>query len=580
MSEVRRAITLGAMAAAMAAFGPAAVSLIADAPAPAALAASTPSEPGAGDFGNFLAGMHAKSARDFGSMSDYLSRVLAHDPDNVDLLQQGFIAMASGGRLTEAAEIGRKLDAQSAGSDTVSLVLAMQDLKADKRAEALTRLGALSSTTGLNKFTMPLVKSWVALEDGKRDDALAALAPLADVKGVQTLYDLHAGLLNELSGHPAEADAAYKKALDDPDKLSFRVVEIIGNFYQRQKRFDDAKAVYAKFAETYPDNPLLPLLIEKQADANVAPVVGSARDGLAEALFNLGSVLFQEDARDMALVYTRLALDLRKDYPAAQVLLGDLLAGEKLYAEAVAAYKAVDAKSPFGWQARLALADALNRTDRTQEAVTLLEGMAAERKESADASMMLGDILRSSERFEEAAKAYDDAIARIGPLTKEQWSLLYYRGIAYERSNQWDKAEADFLKALEFEPDQPYVLNYLAYTWVDKGKNYDRALTMLNKAVEEKPEDGYIVDSLGWVYFRLGKYDQAVEQLERAVELVPGDSVINDHLGDAYWRVGRHTEARFQWHRALNLNPEKDQVAPIESKVEKGLPPGSTSSGS
>src|SRR5262245_7465637 len=463
MSDVRRMISLGAMAAAMATVGPAAVTLIAGAPAPA-LAASTPGEPCPGDYGSCLAGMHAKTVRDFGSMADYLSRVLAHDPDNVDRLQQGFIAMASGGRLTEAAEIGRKLEAQAAGSDTVSLVLAMQDLKADKRAAALARLAALSSTAGLNKFTLPLVKSWVALEDGKRDDALAALAPLADVKGVQTLYDLHAGLLNELGGHAAEADSAYKKALDDPTKLSFRLVEIIGNFYQRQKRFDDAKAVYAKFAETYPDNPLLPLLVEKQADAKVAPIVASPRDGLAEALFNLASVLFQEDARDMALVYTRLALDLRKDYPAAQVLLGDLLAGEKLYADAVTAYKAVDTKSPFGWQARLALADALNRTDHTQEAVTLLQGMAAERKDSADASMMLGDILRSSERFEEAAKAYDDAIARIGTLNKEHWSLLYYRGIAYERSKEGDKAEGDFLKALEFEPDAPYVVNYRAYS--------------------------------------------------------------------------------------------------------------------
>ena len=574
MSEVRRVITLAAMAAAVAAFGPATVSVTA-----AAATLSTPGEQASGNFGNFLAGMHAKEVRDFGAMADDLSRVLAHDPDNVDLLQQGFIAMASGGRLDEAAEMGRKLEAQKAGSDTVSLVLAMQDLKAGKRAAALTRLDALSSD-GLNKFTVPLFKAWINLEDNKVDEALKALAPLADVKGVQTLYDLHAGLLNELGGRPADADAAYKKALQEPDKLSFRVVEIIGNFYQRQKRVDDAKAVYETFRSAYPDNPLLPMLTQKQTDTKVPPIVGSARDGLAEALFNLASVLYQEDAHDMALVYTRLALDVRKDYPAAQVLLGDLLAGEKLYTEAVAAYKAVDTKSPFGWQARLALADSLSRLDRTQEAVTLLQTMADERKDAADASMMLGDILRSAERFEEAAKAYDDAIARIGTLKKEQWSLLYYRGIAYERSKQWDKAEADFLKALEFEPDQPYVLNYLAYTWVDKGMNYDRALTMLNKAVEEKPEDGYIVDSLGWVYFRLGKYDQAVEQLERAVELVPGDSVINDHLGDAYWRVGRHNEARFQWHRALNSNPDKDQVAPIESKLDKGLPAGATSSGS
>src|SRR5262249_9178272 len=318
-----------------------------------------------------------------GAMADYLSRVLAHDPDNVGLLQQGFIAMASGGRLSEAAEIGRKLDTRAAGSDTVSLVLVLQDLKAGNRDAALTRLGALSSE-GLNKFTVPLVMSWAKLEGGKLDDALKALAPLADVKGVETLYQLHAGLLNELGGRPADADAAYKKALEDPQKLSFRVVEIIGNFYQRQKRPDDAKAVYEKFRATYSDNPLLPLLIQQETRAKVPPIVGSPRDGLAEALFNLASVLYQEDAHDMALVYTRLALDIRKDYPAAQVLLGDLLAGQKLYTEAVAAYKSVDAKSPFGWQARLALADALNRLDRTDEAVTLLQAMTDERKDSAD----------------------------------------------------------------------------------------------------------------------------------------------------------------------------------------------------
>src|SRR5262249_7272240 len=193
MAELRRVITLGAMAAAMAAFGPAAVSVTAD-----AATVSTPGEQASGDFGNFLAAMHAKEVRDFGTMADELSRVLAHDPENVDLLQQGFIAMASGGRLGEAAEIGRKLETRAAGSDTVSLVLALQDLKAGKRTAALNRLSALGSD-GLNKFTVPLVKSWIALEDGKRDDALAALAPLADVKGVQTLYDLHLGLLNELS---------------------------------------------------------------------------------------------------------------------------------------------------------------------------------------------------------------------------------------------------------------------------------------------------------------------------------------------------------------------------------------------
>jgi len=536
----------------------------------AARAASTAADPAPGSFGSFLAGMHAKEDGDFGAAADYLSKVLKQDPENLELLQDTFIAMASSGRLEEAASIGQKLEAQDAGSDTVSLILAVADLRAGKLDSADSRLAGLSNN-GLNQFTLPLVRAWTALERGKTDEALAALEPLSAVKGVQTLYDLHVGLLNELAGKPAEATTAYERAMADAEKLSFRSVEIVGNFYQRQKQADKARAIYEKFRGAYADNPLLPMLVARQDDTDPAPIVASARDGLAEALFDLASILYQESARDMALVYTRMALDLRGDFPAAQVLLGDLLVADRHDDDAVAVYKAVDQKSPFGWQARLALSSALHRMERTDEAVALLREMSAERPASADAPMMLGDVLRGAERFAESAAAYDDAVARIGELTAKHWDLLYYRGIAYERSKQWERAEADFLKALEFEPDQPYVLNYLAYSWVDKGMNFDRALTMLNKAVEQKPEDGYIVDSLGWAYFRLGRFDLAVGHLEKAVELVPQDPVINDHLGDAFWRVGRHNEARFQWRRALNLKPEPDQVAPIESKIQNGM---------
>jgi tetratricopeptide (TPR) repeat protein len=543
-----------------------------------AWATSNAGETGSTAFGNFLAGMHAQQVRDYDAAANYLASVLANDPENVDLLQQGFIAMASAGRLDDAAAIGRTLETKNAGSDMVVLVLAMQELKAGSTDAALSRIAALP-TTGLNQFTVPLVRGWVSLQNGKVDEALAAAAALAQVKGVQALYHLHAGLLNEIGGRPEAAEAAYGKAVEDPERLSFRVVEIIGNYHQRRSHPDRAQAVYDKFRGVYPDNPLLPLLIERAAGGAVEPVVGSARDGLAEALFNLASILYQEDSRDVAMVYARLALDLRPEFPAAQVLLGDLMGADRHYAAAAAVYRKVDPESPFGWQARLALAESLNRAERRDEALSLLRSLSEERADAVDAPMMLGDILRSAERFEEAATAYEEAISRIGELKPQHWSLLYYRGIAYERSKRWDRAEADFLKALEFEPDQPYVLNYLAYSWVDKGMNYDRALTMLNEAVEQKPEDGYIVDSLGWVYYRLGKYDLAVEKLERAIELVPQDSVINDHLGDAYWRVGRRNEARFQWRRALNLDPEQDQIAPIQSKIERGLPETTSASG-
>ena len=188
-----------------------------------------------------------------------------------------------------------------------------------------------------------------------------------------------------------------------------------------------------------------------------------------------------------------------------------------------------------------------------------------------DPLVSLGDLLRSNKRFAESVKAYDRAIELLGDIDKRHWTILYSRGISLERSRQWERAEKDFQRALELNPEQPYVLNYLGYSWVDQGLNLDRARKMIERAVELRPNDGYIVDSLGWVLYRLNEFQGAVEKLERAVELRPEDPTINDHLGDAYWRVGRHNEARFQWKRALALEPEPDQVSAIEGKILRGL---------
>ena len=192
--------------------------------------------------------------------------------------------------------------------------------------------------------------------------------------------------------------------------------------------------------------------------------------------------------------------------------------------------------------------------------------------ERSDALIRLGNILRYQERYEEAVDAYDQAVERIGEIGRDNWTLLYSRGIALERAGQWDRAEADLLKALELQPDQPFIMNYLGYSWVEQGKNLAVARKMLERAVAQRPDDGYIVDSIGWALYKLGELAEAVRHLERAVALRPQDPVINDHLGDAYWRVGRSGEARIQWQRVLGLNPDDDLRRQIDAKLKDGLP--------
>jgi tetratricopeptide (TPR) repeat protein len=300
-------------------------------------------------------------------------------------------------------------------------------------------------------------------------------------------------------------------------------------------------------------------------------LVSSAKEGMAEVFFNLAGTLAQGRSTDLALIYGRFALRLRPDFPLAQVLMGSLLESLDRKTEALALYNDVNPSSSLSWSARLRRTATLDDLERTDEAITELKRMSKERTDRADALIRLGDMLRSKKRFDESEQAYSEAITRIGGLSKNHWSLLYARGIAYERSQQWSKAETDFLRALELSPDQPFVLNYLGYSWVDQGKFLDRAREMIARAVQLRPNDGYIVDSLGWVLYRLGDYRGAAEKLERAVTLRPDDPTINDHLGDAYWRIGRLLEARFQWRRALTLDPEKKDIPEIEKKLRRGL---------
>jgi tetratricopeptide (TPR) repeat protein len=271
--------------------------------------------------------------------------------------------------------------------------------------------------------------------------------------------------------------------------------------------------------------------------------------------------------------YARLATVLAPAEAGALLLVGDVLDQQKRHADAIAAFGRIEQSSPLAWPARLRIADSLRQLDRIDEAMELLEKMAAERPERIDALATKAGILRGKERFAEAAPVYDRAIARIASPERRHWTLFFSRGIAFERSDQWPKAEADFRKALELQPEQPDVMNYLAYSWVDKGfpEHYDLALRMLERAVELRPQSGHIIDSLAWALYKLGRHAEAVPLLERAVEILPQEAVILDHLGDAFWKVGRRNEARFQWQRALGAKPEADLKPVLERKLRDGL---------
>jgi len=528
--------------------------------------------PGKTLTGNYLAGRHAQSLRDLSAAADFLGAALKLAPDAPDLLRRTFVLMTAEGRMKDAVVLARRLLEVEVDEPVASLTLAVADIKRGRYADAAAHLAKLPKD-GLSSFMAPVLTAWLKVGDKKGDEALAVLAPGGGEKATLSLRALHAALILETLGRADEAEKQYQSVIDNQKGgLSFRIVQLYGGYLERAGKKEKTQALYDRYLKEQPDSQLLDVAyLRLKSGAKPPLLVQTVSDGVAEALFDVASSLTQQNARETAMVLGRLALYLKPDFPVMQILLGDILEADNRLEPALDVYTAIDKKSPFSWSARLRAGALLDRLGRTDDAVKILRDMARENAGEDGPLVNLGDILRGRERFKEAVEAYDEAIKRLPVLDKRHWTLLYARGIALERSNQWLRAETDFQKALEFEPNQPYVLNYLGYTWIERRKNLDQAQEMIRQAVKLRPNDGYIVDSLGWGYYQLGNFENAVKELERAVELRPQDPVINDHLGDAYWRVGRHREATFQWNRSLSLNPEADLIPKIRKKLKDGL---------
>ena len=522
-------------------------------------------------FGSYLAGRHAEAVNDLQAAADYMTEALKRDPDSQSLRRRTFLLLLSGGRIEEAAALASRLIENNSKSPIANLVLALEEIRAGATRDAEARLEAIGRR-GLNKMLVPLLLVWLRYDQSDAESALPTLDALADDRAFEPIYNLHAGFINDLAGRSEAAISRYQKAVDAGSPPALRAIQALASYHQRTGDSEAARALYQLHLTDHPASGWMePALARLEAGARADPIVRSTQDGMAEALFGAAGSLYRQGENHMALIFSHLALRLRHDFPIAQILVADIFESLGRVEEAIEAYGRIGDDTIFAWQARLRAATNLIGLERIDEAIERLDRMADERPERFDALFQLGDVLRAEQRYTEAVVAYDRAIERVDDVEPQHWSLLYARGIAFERSKQWTRAEADLLRALELRPEDPFVLNYLGYTWADQGVHLERAQGMIERAAELRPNDGFIVDSLGWVLYRHGNYETAVTHLERAVELQPDDPVINDHLGDAYWRVGRRNEARFQWRRALSLEIDPKLVETIEDKLKNGL---------
>jgi tetratricopeptide (TPR) repeat protein len=543
-------------------------------------AAQTPSEQDilrGNPAGNYLAARHASVEGDATTAAGYYLNVLKTDPHNPELLSSAFLSVLTGGDIDQASKLAEKVLATDHSDHIARLVLGVRALK--QKQYSVARQDFSQSVHGpVTDLTAALLSAWARAGAGDAHAAVDDLDRLSGADWYEVFKDLHSGLILDLANSRKEAGKRYESAYKaDPGAL--RTVQAYGRYLSRYSGKDAALKVYADFNKQLPDHPLIKQEMKQISDGEkLPPLVDSAQAGAAEALYGIGASIGQRGGEDLALVYLQLALYLEPSHNMALLSLADLYETLKKPNLAINVYDRIPRSSPLYRSAQIQLAIDLDALDRTDEAKKRLDQVIADHPNDTEALMALGNIERERKDFTTCGDTYSKAIATVAKPEKSNWVVFYFRGICYERSSQWPKAEADMKKALELYPDQPLVLNYLGYSWVDKGVHLEEGMDMIRRAVEQRPDDGYIVDSLGWAYFRTGNYDEAVKNLERAVQLKPDDPTINDHLGDAYWRVGRTLEAHFQWSQAVDFKPDPDELATLQKKLKEGLSSDTSSS--
>lgn len=530
--------------------------------------------------GAFLAARTADVDHDLDTATKLYRTALEFEPDNVDVKQRLMITSLMNGDFEGGAKIAEELKSDSSVERITTITRAVEAIRKREYRHAQKILN-YEGPNDLDRLMNGLLLGWAKAGEGKPKDAIAEIQAMEGPEWFRIFKSYHQGAIALAAGDKSTARSKLNDAVLDreggsaaPDTFMRAVVALAkleardGN---KQKALD-AVSVGEGFISNYA--PLKALRTSIEEGKPQEQQVRSATQGAAAVLFSIGAALNRDGAEDIVSLYLQTARALDPESADILVMLGGIAENLKKPERAIALYKSVPENSPMRRLSEMQLGLSLASIGKVDEAKQHLKELIDLDPKDVRSYLAYGSVLSDAKDYKEMGLVYDRAVAAIGPVPqRSDWTIFFQRGIAYERQKMWDKAEPSFKKALDLNPDQPQVLNYLGYSWVDMNINLEEGLGMIRKAVDLKPDDGYIVDSLGWAYFRMGRFDDAAVELERAVELMAGDATINDHLGDAYWRVGRKLEAVFQWNQALALKPEEAEIPKIKAKIESGLPP-------
>lgn len=525
-------------------------------------------------YGAFLAARYAGVNRDAEGAAAYYAEALNRAPGDATLADRAYITALLSGHMDDASHYAALSVAAGDPSRLASLYVAADDIASRNYSEARGVISSAPNYGPFNDFVAQLMHHWALMGAGDEAEALDGAQGMAAPGYLGPFVSLHRAMLLEAAGRYAQADEIYAATVFI---TPFRrmAVEVYGGFLERQRRSDDAADLYRTYLRGAPHETSIIEALERVQSGGRAPSRSTISEFAALSLFGPAASLAAQADMDLTVLYLRMIQRLNPDYAPNRILLGETLQRINLPEVALAEYASVRS-GPFRLPAQIDLIWLTARLDRLDQAAAMSQQLLEDTGDN-EARLILADIYRVTARCGDAIGLYEEVIANrdtSGELP--DWRYHYFAASCHYLLDELDAAEAQYLIALEIDPNQAQVLNDLGYLWLDNGRNLDQAFDMVQQAANLEPSLGHIIDSLGWAHYRLGNYESAVLELERATALDPGNATANYHLGDAYWRVGRELEARFQWRRTLDLEADPAEIEGARDRLENGLPEAET----
>jgi Tfp pilus assembly protein PilF len=550
-----------------------------------------------GSAGDYLSAVYSANIGAFDLSAAAYSRAYQASPKNLLLLLNYYKSLLLSGNIEAATPLAKNFLTEEPYSLSANILLASHAFSegsfelAHKHLSAI-RIPLASGAQNIHVLVVPLTLIWTEAAKGNLQAANKRLKVLEEIGVLPTafLWTLKARL-SSFEGDNERAARYFHMLVvenDIPDRYRYEALR----FFRYQAQITSSELPISNWereaSEELRKNDQWRRLIQDATKEKPNLLLDEVRNGrrdilkrqLAEIFYEAAQSFQQAQMDSEMLAYAQLAAFVSPDFSANSLLLADYYYSSNEDEKAEKIYRNINKKDMYFIDSRLSLARLWYRQGRIAEAKKLLLNLAAEGKSEANnlkiesSLITLAGLLQDKKHYREAASRYSDVLKQLEAADSRRGKMLFLRGICYERAGLWKKAEADLLAAVALEPNLPETLNYIAYSWADRGERLDEAETMLEKALAIQPQSPQIQDSMGWVLFKKGIFDKAAQYIELASETTPYDPYINDHLGDVYWRQGRLREANYQWLRAIqSLTGEEEDslVKTLHYKLENGL---------